>query len=73
MSNAKTITPTEFAELHGYSPKTVRDALRKMVSKDNQPGSGSRWAIVSGSQFEADLLKRLQDRNGNRKVVIVGD
>lgn len=71
--SVKTITPTEFAELHNYSPKTVRDALRKMVSKENQPGSGSRWAIVIGSQFEADLLARLQNRNGNRKVVVVGE
>jgi len=67
---SKTMTPTEFGAIHGYSPKTVRDAMRAITNKEDQPGSGSRWAIEFGSDFEAALVKRLADRNGNRKVVV---
>jgi len=66
---SKSITPTEFGDKHGYSPKTVRDAMRSITDKADQPGSGSRWAIEVGSEFEAALIKRLADRNGNRRVV----
>jgi hypothetical protein len=66
---SKTITPTEFGAQYGYSPKTVRDAMRAITNKEDQPGSGSRWAIECDSDFEAALIKRLADRNGNRKVV----
>jgi hypothetical protein len=66
---SKIITPTELGEREGYSPKTVRDAMRALTNKSDQPGSGSRWEIEVGSEFESALVARLKSKHGNRRVV----
>ena len=64
------MTPAEYGREIGYGQKTVRDNLRAMTDQADQPGSGGRWEIEIGSDFEIALRKRITDKNGNRKRVV---
>lgn len=64
------ITPKQLADELFLDPKTVRNAMRRLTSKDAQPGSGGRWNIKVGSEFDIALRAHLVRTNGNKNVVI---
>jgi hypothetical protein len=68
MMSANIVTPKELADELGVDAKTLRRVMRSMTDADSQPGSGARWEIEIGSDFEIALRDRLS-RTHNRKVV----
>ena len=69
MANATFVTPKEIAQETGRDQKAVRSMMRRMTDADNQPGSGGRWAVESGSEFHTELIRRLT-ANHNRATVV---
>jgi hypothetical protein len=61
------LTPKEIASDTGRDSKTVRRIMRSMT--DEQPGSGARWQVESGSDFHVALVKRLTESH-NRKTIV---
>lgn len=59
MATAKILSPKDIAIETGRDSKSVRAMMRRMTDADNQPGSGGRWVIESGSEFHTELVKRL--------------
>lgn len=66
--SAKVVTPKELAKELNCDPKTLRRIMRSMTESDSQPGSGARWEIEIGSEFDAALRERVS-RSHNRKTV----
>lgn len=63
------LSPKDIAIETGRDSKSVRAMMRRMTDADNQPGSGGRWVIESGSEFHLELVKRLTAVH-NRKVAV---
>lgn len=59
MTASKNLSPKDIAIETGRDSKSVRAMMRRMTDADNQPGSGGRWVIESGSEFHTELVKRL--------------
>jgi hypothetical protein len=59
MANVQILSPKDIAIETGRDSKSVRAMMRRMTDADNQPGSGGRWVIESGSEFHTELVKRL--------------
>lgn len=68
MTASKKVSPKEYAKESGIDAKTLRRIMRSMTDEDSQPGSGGRWEIEIGSQFEIALRDRIS-RTHNRKTV----
>lgn len=68
-ANEVTISPKQIAIDTGRDSKSVRAMMRRMTDADSQPGSGGRWAIIEGSEFHQELVKRLTAVH-NRKVAV---
>lgn len=68
------ITPAELAERWETDPKTVRRFLRSLISKDERPGKGRRWALSDDSATLDALTERFNAwRNKATKVISVDD
>lgn len=51
------MTPAQFAETIGQSPRTVRKFLRHELP-DQAPGKGGRWSLPSSKREIGSLTKR---------------
>lgn len=60
------VTPKQYSEATFCDPKSLRRVMRSMTSE--QPGSGARWEIEIGSDFELALRNRIS-RTHNRQTV----
>ena len=60
------VTPKELAAELNCDAKTLRRIMRSMTA--DQPGSGARWEIVKGSEFDLAIRDRVS-RTHNRKTV----
>lgn len=64
------ITPTDLANALHIGAKSVRDRMRKLTAKSDQPGSGNHWEIEVGTDAYFVLVQTLQSpRNGNKAKV----
>jgi hypothetical protein len=66
--DGRVITPTDLANALHIGAKTVRDRMRKMTAKSDQPGSGGHWDIEVGSPAYIKLVTTLQDSHRNKRV-----
>jgi hypothetical protein len=65
--DGRIVTPKEIGDALYLSDKTVRDRMRKMTDKSNQPGSGGRWDIEVGTDSYFVLIQTLQVSRGFNK------
>ena len=61
------VTPKEIGDALYLSDKTVRDRMRKMTAKSDQPGSGGRWDVEVGTDSYFALITTLQASRGFNK------
>ena len=65
--DGRIVTPKEIGDALYLSDKTVRDRMRKLTDKSNQPGSGGRWDIEVGTDSYFVLIQTLQVSRGFNK------